>query len=49
MLLFKGETPEVAESFARADPYVANGLVRSWTVRERLTVAGGLAASPVRP
>ncbi|HWT66472.1 MAG TPA: YciI-like protein, partial [Terracidiphilus sp.] len=27
VLLFKGESPEVAEKFVRADPYVANGLV----------------------
>jgi len=32
LLVFTGE--EVAESFARADPYVANGLVSSWTVRQ---------------
>ncbi len=49
MLLFRGETPEVAESFAASDPYVTNGLVRSWQVREWLTVAGDLAANPVRP
>ncbi len=49
MLLFKGETPDVAESFARADPYVTHGLVKTWRVREWLTVAGDMAASPVRP
>ena len=49
MLLFKGETPEVAETFARADPYVLNGLIKSWRVREWLTVAGDMAANPVRP
>jgi len=32
LLVFTGE--EVAEAFARADPYVANGLVSSWTVRQ---------------
>ena len=25
---------DVAESFARVDPYVTNGLVASWTVRQ---------------
>ena len=32
-LLFRGDSPAVAEEFARADPYVTNGLVRSWSVR----------------
>jgi uncharacterized protein YciI len=49
MLLFSGESREVAESFARADPYVLNGLVKSWRVREWTTVIGALAASPVHP
>ena len=49
MLLFAGDKPETAEAFARADPYVANGLVRSWRVRPWSTVVGELAAAPVRP
>ncbi len=49
MLLFRGDTPAAAEAFARADPYVANGLVKAWRVREWVTVAGPLAARPVRP
>jgi uncharacterized protein YciI len=40
VLLFCGETAEVAESFARQDPYVLNGLVHSWSVRTWLTVVG---------
>jgi len=48
-LLFKGDSPQVAEEFAKADPYVLNGLVRSWRVREWTTVVGESAASPVRP
>ncbi len=40
MLLFKGEGPAVAEDFARADPYVVNGIVSSWRVREWVTVVG---------
>lgn len=48
VLLFRGDTPDVAASFAKADPYVVNGLVVSWRVREWTTVAGELAASPVR-
>ena len=49
MLLFSGEDASVAEAFARADPYVVNGLVAGWRVRPWLTVAGAAAASPVRP
>jgi hypothetical protein len=49
VLLFAGETPEVAEDFARSDPYVLNGLVLRWRVREWTTVIGDMAATPVRP
>lgn len=49
VLLFKGESPEVAESFARTDPYVLNGLVVRWRVREWTTVAGYDPSMPVRP
>jgi uncharacterized protein YciI len=49
MLLFEGDSPAVAERFAKADPYVRNGLVTRWDVRKWTTVVGKLAASPVRP
>ena len=49
LLLFNGDSPEVAEKFARADPYVTNGVVKRWYVREWTTVAGDAAAAPVRP
>jgi heme-degrading monooxygenase HmoA/uncharacterized protein YciI len=49
VLLFKGDSPEVAENFAKADPYVTSGAVRRWYVREWTTVAGKDAAAPVRP
>ena len=49
ILLFKGDSPEVAENFARVDPYVTSGIVRRWHVREWTTVAGEGAANPVRP
>jgi uncharacterized protein YciI len=49
VLLFKGDSPEAAEKFARADPYVTNGIVKRWYVREWTTVAGDGAATPVRP
>ena len=37
------------EAFATTDPYVLNGLVKSWRVRPWTTVAGEWAATPVRP
>jgi Uncharacterized protein conserved in bacteria, COG2350 len=40
VLLFRGESPAAAEAFAKADPYVQNGLVTSWRVREWTTVVG---------
>lgn len=49
ILMFKGDSPRVAEDFAMADPYVRNGLIKSWAVRPWLTVIGDLAANPVRP
>ncbi|MCU7490559.1 MAG: YciI family protein [Ignavibacteria bacterium] len=49
ILLFKGETPEVAEKFARVDPYVKNGLIKKWQVRPWTTVVGSLASTPVKP
>jgi uncharacterized protein len=49
VLLFRGETSEVAEQFAQSDPYVVNGLVTRWHVREWTTVVGAEAATPVRP
>lgn len=49
VILFAGESPRVAESFAREDPYVLNGLVTRWRVREWNTVAGETAAAPLRP
>lgn len=40
VLLFKGTSPAAAEAFAKADPYVTNGLVTKWKVREWTTVVG---------
>lgn len=48
VLLFECETPAVPERFAANDPYVKNGLVRSWRVRAWTTVVGRDAATPVR-
>jgi hypothetical protein len=49
VLLFRAESRAVVEAFARTDPYVVNGLVERWRVREWTTVAGETAATPVRP
>ena len=40
VLMFKGDSPAAAEAFAKSDPYVVNGLVKSWRVREWVTVIG---------
>ena len=47
LLLFTD--PEAANAFAEADPYVREGIVRSWRVAPWTTVVGKDAASPVRP
>jgi len=47
VLLFRGDSPTAAEVFAAADPYVTNGLVRRWRVREWTTVIGRDAAVPL--
>lgn len=49
VLLFQGDSPSVAERFAQSDPYVANGIVKRWYVREWTTVVGKEPATPVRP
>ncbi|WP_027211251.1 YciI-like protein [Burkholderia sp. WSM2232] len=48
VLLFKGDTPESAQAFAKADPYVRAGLVARWRVREWTTVVGESATTPIR-
>ncbi len=47
LLVFQGSSPDGAENFARADPYVLNGLVTQWRVREWTTVVGEGAAVPI--
>jgi uncharacterized protein YciI len=49
VLLFVGDDKSVAERFAEADPYVVNGLVSRWHVREWTSVVGELSANPVFP
>ena len=46
VLLFRGSSPAVAERFAAEDPYVKNGLVTRWRVREWTTVVGPGAGAP---
>jgi uncharacterized protein len=41
VLVFRGESPNAAVAFAKADPYVRNGLVKAWRVRKWITVIGG--------
>lgn len=47
MLLFAGEDAGAAAAFAANDPYVANGIVTAWRVREWTTVVGAGAATPL--
>jgi uncharacterized protein len=49
LLLFRGDSPAVAETFAKSDPYVTNGVVKRWYIRPWITVAGESAATPVIP
>ena len=41
ILIFKADSPAVAETFARNDPYVKAGLIKSWTVRPWTVAIGG--------
>jgi uncharacterized protein YciI len=41
VFIFKGDTTQAAEDFANNDPYVKNGLIREWQVRQWNVVAGG--------
>ena len=47
VLLFRSDSPSAAERFASTDPYVVNGVVTRWYVREWTTVVGDLAESPI--
>lgn len=41
VLVFKGDSPAIAEAFAKNDPYVKNGLIKEWKVRPWSVVIGG--------
>ncbi len=46
VLVFTATSPRPAEDFARTDPYVLNGVVSGWRVREWTTVVGRDALTP---
>lgn len=48
VLLFQGDSPQVAEAFVKVDPYVKHGLVNEWRVRTWSTVVGEGATAPLR-
>ena len=41
VLVFRADDKSVVEDFARNDPYVINGVVSGWEVREWTVVIGG--------
>ena len=45
LLVFRTDDPSVVETFARADPYVVNGLVKRWEVRPWSVVIGNTVDS----
>jgi uncharacterized protein YciI len=47
VIVFQSASRETAEAFAEADPYVLNGLVQRWHVREWTTVLGRDALTTV--
>jgi uncharacterized protein YciI len=47
VLVFRGDSPSVAEAFAAADPYLKQKLVTQWRVRKWATVVGDGATMPV--
>lgn len=49
VLCFECPDRETVEAFARADPYVKNGVVAAWRVREWTTVLGEKAIAPPPP
>lgn len=48
LILFQAESPDTVHSFVAADPYVRDGLVKSWRVRPWRTTVGDGATEPVR-
>lgn len=48
LLLFRGDSPAVAERFAAADPYVVSGLVHRWRVRPWISSVTAEFPDPAR-
>ena len=46
VLVFRVDSPAVVEAFVAADPYVRNGLVTRWRVREWTVVVGECGGEP---
>jgi uncharacterized protein YciI len=40
VLVFKADTDKIVEAFAQNDPYVKNGLIKSWSVKKWNVVIG---------
>jgi uncharacterized protein YciI len=41
ILVFKTESELLVEEFAKSDPYVKNGLIKTWKIRQWNVVIGG--------
>lgn len=46
LLVFRADAASEVEEFVRKDPYVTNGLVTAWRVREWSVVIGGETLEP---
>jgi uncharacterized protein YciI len=46
VIVFRGPDCAAAEAFAKADPYVKNGLVKSWRARKWTVVLGEGSTKP---
>lgn len=46
LLIFEGESPAACDAFARQDPYVKNGLITKWRVRNWTVVVGNEPRAP---
>lgn len=46
VLVFRGDIADKVEAFAKADPYVTQGLVKAWKVRKWNTVIGEGSTPP---
>ena len=49
ILVFECDSAKIPEDFAKADPYVINGVVTKWRVREWTTVVGDKPSVRVDP